>query len=77
LLTEGNTQTRIGSFEKADGTTGQIANFNLQRDTAYTIAEKWLEVPEDIAALPDLQGFGNVYDLQQAMAREAREVAYA
>ena len=74
---EGNTQTRIGSFEKADGTTGQIANFNLQRDTAYTIAEKWLEVPEDIAALPDLQGFGNVYDLQQAMAREAREVAYA
>ena len=51
---EGNTQTRIGSFEKADGTTGQIANFNLQRDTAYTIAEEWLEVPEDIAVLPDL-----------------------
>jgi hypothetical protein len=64
---EGNTQTRIGSYEKADGTNGLIANYNLQRDTAYTIAEEWLEVPEDIAALPDLQGSGNVYDLQQAM----------
>jgi len=70
---EGNTQTRIGSFEKADGTTGQIANFNLQRDTAYTIAEEWLEVPEDIAALPDLQGFGNVYDLQQSIIRDEAE----
>ena len=34
------------------------------------IANEWLDVPEDIASLPDLQGYGNVYDLQQAMARE-------
>jgi len=35
-----------------------------------SIAEEWLEVPEDIAALPDLQGFGNVYDLQQSIIRD-------
>ncbi|MBU1052985.1 MAG: hypothetical protein KKC46_04045 [Proteobacteria bacterium] len=67
---EGNTQTRIGSFQKTDNTTGQIGSYNLQRDTANTIAEEWLEVHGDIAALPDLQGSGNVYDLQQAMIRD-------
>lgn len=67
---QGNTQTRIGSFVKTDSTTGEIGNYNLQRDTTYTIAEEWLEVPEDIVALPDLQGSGNVYDLQQAMVRD-------
>ncbi|MCL4456177.1 MAG: hypothetical protein M1147_07430 [Nitrospirae bacterium] len=67
---EGNTQTRTGSFEKTDGTTGIVGEYNLQRDTAYTIANEWLDVPEDIAALPDLQGYGNVYDLQQAIVRD-------
>ncbi|MFH2046816.1 MAG: hypothetical protein ABIK92_16925, partial [Pseudomonadota bacterium] len=68
---EGNTQTRIGSFVKTDSTAGEIGNYNLQRDTTYTIAEEWLDVPEDIAALPDLQGSGTVYDLQQAIVRDA------
>ncbi|MEW6600510.1 MAG: calcium-binding protein, partial [Nitrospirota bacterium] len=36
----------------------------------YTIANEWLDVPEEIAALPYLQGYGNVYDLQQAMVRD-------
>ena len=67
---EGNTQTRIGSFEKTDGSSGQIGSYNLKRDATYTIAEEWLDVPDNIAALPDLQGSGNVYDLQQAMVRD-------
>jgi hypothetical protein len=44
---EGNTQTRTGSFEKTDGTSGTIGEYNLQRDTAYTIANEWLDVPAD------------------------------
>jgi len=56
----GNTQVQAGTFEKADSTTGQIGGFMLQRDTAYTIANEWLDVPEAIALLPDLQGYGNV-----------------
>ncbi|MCX5814610.1 MAG: hypothetical protein NT178_19030, partial [Proteobacteria bacterium] len=43
---------------------------NLQRDVTYTIANEWLDVPDDIAALPDLQGYGNTYDLHQAMVRD-------
>ena len=70
-IREGNTQTRIGSFEKTDGTTGQIAKYQSSRDTAYTIANEWLDVtPKILQHLPDIQGYGNVYDLQQAIVRD-------
>lgn len=67
----------MGSFTKTDGTTGTATDVWFQSDNAYTIATEWLDVPPEIAALPDLQGYGNVYDLQQAMVRDASGVAYA
>jgi len=67
---QGNTQNRLGSFEWIDGTTGQVGEYTLQRDTVHTIATEWVDVPNDIAALPYLQGYGNLYGLQQAMARD-------
>jgi Ca2+-binding RTX toxin-like protein len=66
----GNTLVQQGTFTKADGSSGQMGGFNLQRETACTIADEWLDVPETIEALPDLQGCGNVYDLHQAMVRD-------
>ncbi len=66
----GNTQVQAGTFDKTDSATGQMGGFLLQRDTTYTIADEWLDVTADIAALPDLQGYGNIYDLQQAMVRD-------
>jgi hypothetical protein len=42
----------------------------VQRDASNAIAIEYLEVPPDIAALPDIQAYGNVHDLHQAMARE-------
>ncbi|MDI6761508.1 MAG: calcium-binding protein, partial [Thermodesulfobacteriota bacterium] len=66
----GNIQTLAGTFKKTDETTGQMNNYALRRDTTYTIANEWLEVPAAIASLPDLQAYGNVYDLQQAMVRD-------
>ncbi|MBU1052976.1 MAG: putative Ig domain-containing protein [Proteobacteria bacterium] len=68
---EGNIQARIGSFEKTGGNIGEIGGYNLQRNTTYTIAEVWLEVPEDIAALPNLQASNNIYELQQAIVRDS------
>ena len=67
----GNTELRSGQFEWADGRTGEIAEVSLQRNTAETIPAEYLEVPSDIAALPDLYGYGDVYDLQQAMVRDS------
>ncbi|MEW6351947.1 MAG: calcium-binding protein [Thermodesulfobacteriota bacterium] len=67
---QGNTQERVGTFTWADGTTGQIAEYTFDRNTAYTIATEWVDVPDDVAALPDLPGYGTVPRLQQAMARD-------
>ncbi len=67
----GNTQIEAGTFLRADGTLGNMGSFLVERDTCITIAEEWLEVPCEIAALPNLKGYGNLYDLHQAMARES------
>jgi len=67
---EGNEHKQVGSFTKTDGSTGTATDVWFKRDTMFTIADEWVDVPQDIAALPDLQGYGNVYDLQQAMARD-------
>ena len=67
----GNEHRQIGSFTWNTGTTNAAEDIWVQADKMYTIANEWVDVPNDIAALPDLQGYGNVYDLHQAMAREA------
>ncbi|MFA6413553.1 MAG: calcium-binding protein, partial [Syntrophales bacterium] len=66
----GNEHKQIGAFTNIDGTTGATADVWFKTDKMYTIANEWLDVPADIVALPDLQGYGNVYDLHQAMARD-------
>ena len=40
-------------------------------DTARTVDKNLVAISADIAALPDLVGFGNVHSLHQAMARGA------
>ncbi|MFH0824233.1 MAG: hypothetical protein V2B18_15885 [Pseudomonadota bacterium] len=67
---QGNTQTRTGSFEKADGSVGEIAEYNLRSDHAYSIADASLDVPDAIASLPYLWGCGVVYDLHQSMVKD-------
>jgi len=67
---QGNTENRVGNFEMVDGTIRQIAEYGFQRDAMYTIAIEQLAVPEDIAAMPELWGYGTVYGLHQAMVRD-------
>lgn len=66
----GNIQTRLGSYNKQDGTIMQIGEYQFSRDTIHTIATDLLEVPEIYTSLPDLDGYGNVYNLWQAMVRD-------
>ncbi|HEX9198152.1 MAG TPA: calcium-binding protein, partial [Acidobacteriaceae bacterium] len=66
----GNQHRQIGSFTRTDGSVGAAEDVWFQRDTMNTIAEEWIAVPADIAALPDLRGYGNMYDLHQAMVRD-------
>ena len=54
----------------ADGTTSQIKESFPYRVPMFSIPAEVLEVPYDIAALPDLMGFGNKHDLHQAIVRD-------
>ncbi|MFC1835574.1 hypothetical protein ACFL2Q_12685 [Thermodesulfobacteriota bacterium] len=67
----GNIEVRTGHFEWSDGTAGEMAEYWFQRDTADTEAVEVLEVPSNIAALPELKGRGNVYSMHQAMVRDS------
>lgn len=67
----GNTLAQSGTFTRSDGTAGTAGSFLFERDSTNSIALEWLEVPESIAALPNIAGFGNVHSLHQAMARDA------
>jgi len=53
------------------GQTRTATDVWFQADRMNTLTDDWLEVPDDIAAMPDIRGFGNVYSLQQAMVRDA------
>lgn len=67
----GNTQLWTASYTKTNNSTGTLADYNFLTDPTYSIATDWVEVSTEIAALPDIQGYGTVYSLHQAMARDA------
>ncbi|MBP7530055.1 MAG: glucosaminidase domain-containing protein, partial [Syntrophorhabdaceae bacterium] len=67
----GNEHRQVGTYTKTDGTVLAVTDVWFQTETAYTIADEWLDVPEDILNLPDLKGYGNTYDLHQAMVRDS------
>jgi len=66
----GNTVARTSTYTRSDGTTGASAEINLHRDTALSIPTSSYTVPDTIAELPDLSGYGNLLDLHQALAKE-------
>ncbi len=68
--TQGNDHRQTGSYTTTTGETRAATDIWFQVDKTYTVATEWLDVPANIAALPDLAGYGNVYDLHQAMVRD-------
>jgi hypothetical protein len=66
----GNVIKQASTFTRTDGSTGSSADVYFQINNMYTIANEGVDVPPDIAALPNLQAYGNVYDLHQAMVRD-------
>ena len=68
----GNVQRRLGSFVRSDGSGGQIAEYLLNRDTldSLDLLSQNIVIPEDIAALPNLQGTGNMTSLHAAMTKD-------
>ncbi|WP_189836413.1 putative Ig domain-containing protein [Sulfuriferula multivorans] len=65
-----NQHEQVGSYTTTIGQTRAAEDVWFQTDTTYSIATTWLDVPADVAALPDASGYGKVYDLHQAMVRD-------
>jgi Ca2+-binding RTX toxin-like protein len=68
---QGNAHRQIGSFTRVDGTTGAAEDVWFKVDPLRSTAASVLNVPADVAALPDFQGYGTTYSLHQAMVRDA------
>ena len=68
-----NIQRRVGSFIKTDGSGGVIGEYLLNRNTleSHDLLDGKITMSEDILALPDLPGAGNVSSLRVAMAKDA------
>ncbi len=67
---QGNQHLQAGTFTRIDGTTRAVDDVWFAVDMARTLDQDKLEISNDIAALPELFGFGNVHSLHQAMARD-------
>jgi Ca2+-binding RTX toxin-like protein len=65
-----NQHKQVGSFTTTAGQTRAAEDVWFQTDTTYSIAATLLEVPADVAALPNVKGYGKVYDLSQAIVRD-------
>ena len=67
----GNILLTQGSYTKTNGQTGIIGDYALQSDTMISIASDCIDVSEEIAQMPDIEGHGTLYSLQQAMAHDS------
>ena len=68
---QGNAHKQVGSYTTTDGQTRAATDVWVKTDPTYSVPTTWVDVPEDIAALPDAQGYGKVRDLHQAMAMDS------
>ena len=59
-----------GTYKATDGATVLMSDMLFQRDTVDSVALNTVAVPDEIAALPDIAGQGNVASLHQMMAQD-------
>ncbi|MFA6539277.1 MAG: calcium-binding protein, partial [Negativicutes bacterium] len=69
--TNGESVRQQGSFVWNSGVTGQMNGYVVNREAIDSKETELLPVPDDVKALPDVRGWGNVHSLQQAIVRDA------
>ncbi|MDP1615401.1 MAG: hypothetical protein Q8L68_06355, partial [Methylococcales bacterium] len=65
---QGNAHRQLGTYTRVDGTQAAAEDVWFTVDRTYSVATAWVNVPDEIAGLPNLTGYGVVRDLQQALA---------
>lgn len=64
---DGKDYEQVGTFRKTDGTTGSVNNVWFNVNPADRIDLLEIEIPADIAELPEVAALGNVHNLHKAM----------
>ncbi|MFH0824623.1 MAG: calcium-binding protein [Pseudomonadota bacterium] len=54
----GNTQTRLGSFERTDGTAALVAEYSFQQNAAKSYRDESIPLPSEYEALPNIADIG-------------------
>jgi Ca2+-binding RTX toxin-like protein len=67
---QGNSHLQLGSYTTTQGQTRQMTDVWFSVDTMRSLDLNLVEVPDDVRALPDIDGSGTVHSLHQAMARD-------
>jgi hypothetical protein len=67
---QGNSHLQLGSYTTTQGQTRQMTDVWFSVDTMRSRDLNLVEVPDDVRALPDIDGSGTVHSLHQAMARD-------
>ncbi|WP_445114755.1 hypothetical protein [Acinetobacter sp. WZC-1] len=63
---DGGYIAETGSYTKIDGSIGKMADVNFEKNDFYSKYINQTTVTEDVAALPQLKGYGRLQDLHQA-----------
>ena len=66
----GEALRKQGSFVWENGAVAALNEYGLSRDAVDSKETELLPVPDDVKALPDVRGWGNVHSLQQAIVRD-------
>ena len=66
----GNAHQQVGRYTTTTGVSRAAEDVWFKTDATYSRATSFVPVPADIAALPEAGGYGTVYSLHQAMARD-------
>ena len=65
-----NIQVRTGTFTLADGSTRMTGEYLLNRNLVYSVDSSQVEISDDVALLPNVQGAGNVGSLHKAIMQD-------
>ncbi len=65
---QGNAHRQLGTYTRTDGSQAAAEDVWFAVDRTYSVATTWVNIPDGIASLPNLTGYGVVRDLQQALA---------
>ena len=65
-----NIQVRTGTFTLADGSSRTLGEYLLNRNPVHSVDSSPIEISDDVALLPNVQGAGNVGSLHKAIMQD-------